>query len=126
MVLPGNPALLIKTVGIALIAFLSVFLTRSIRHAYLDYWSLAWTALAASLTALARRPETEARRWVEDLNAGLARVSVSGSKEPIAVTVPCGIAPFERGVGLEVAIEVADDAMYRRKQSRRKSAAAEG
>lgn len=70
--------------------------------------------------------ETEARRRFEDLNAGLARVSVSGSKEPIAVTVSCGIAPFGNGIGLEAAIDVADDAMYRRKQSRRRSAAAEG
>ena len=139
-------ALLIQTVGIALIAVLSLFLTRSIRsfgHATGDEVIRAVSRAIRSvvraddlvfrwggdefLAILFGVSELEARRRFDDLNVVLARVSVSGSREPIAVTVSCGIAPFGNdGVCLEAAIDSAADAMYRRKQSRRKSAAAEG
>ena len=51
-VFPGALALLIQTVGIALIAVLSFFLARSIRRVYLDYWSRAWATLAVPLAML--------------------------------------------------------------------------
>src|SRR5262249_53492570 len=42
----------IQVSGIALIAVLSFFLTRSIRRTFLDYWTAAWSCLAIALLSL--------------------------------------------------------------------------
>jgi diguanylate cyclase (GGDEF)-like protein len=63
--------------------------------------------------------EEEARRRLEGLDAMLAVVPVPGSREPLAVTVSAGVAPFAAVAGLEKALEVADERMYRRKLTRR-------
>ncbi|HMG36547.1 MAG TPA: GGDEF domain-containing protein [Blastocatellia bacterium] len=44
--------LTIQISGIALIAVLSFFLTRSIRRTFLDYWTAAWSCLAVALLSL--------------------------------------------------------------------------
>jgi PleD family two-component response regulator len=52
----------------------------------------------------------------------LAVVPVPGSKEPLTVTVSVGVAAFAAVAGLEKALEVADERMYRRKLTRRPTA----
>ena len=44
--------LTIQCAGIILIASLSFFMTRSIRRAFLDYWTTAWVCLSVSLISL--------------------------------------------------------------------------
>jgi diguanylate cyclase len=44
--------LTIQCAGIVLISSLSFFMTRSIRRAFLDYWTAAWVCLSAALVAL--------------------------------------------------------------------------
>lgn len=63
--------------------------------------------------------EEEARRRLDALDPMLAAVPVPGSKEPVAVTASVGVAAFEALAGLEKALEVADQRMYRRKLTRR-------
>jgi diguanylate cyclase (GGDEF)-like protein len=63
--------------------------------------------------------EDEARRRLGGLDAMLAVVPVPGSREPLAVTVSAGVAAFAAVGGLEKAVEVADERMYRRKLTRR-------
>jgi diguanylate cyclase (GGDEF)-like protein len=67
--------------------------------------------------------EDEARRRLDELDAMLAVVPVPGSREPLAVTVSVGVAAFSAVAGLEKALEVADERMYRRKLGRRPGAA---
>lgn len=66
--------------------------------------------------------EDEARRRLDGLDAMLAVVPVPGSREPLAVTVSVGVAAFSAVAGLEKALEVADERMYRRKLTRRPTA----
>src|ERR1043165_779070 len=44
--------LTIQCAGIVLISSLSFFMTRSIRRAFLDYWTAAWVCMSAALVAL--------------------------------------------------------------------------
>jgi len=69
--------------------------------------------------------EAEARRRLDGLDAMLAAVPVPGSAEPLAVTASIGISPFEAVSGIEKALEVADERMYRRKLTRRSAANAQ-
>jgi diguanylate cyclase (GGDEF)-like protein len=66
--------------------------------------------------------EDGARRRLDGLDAMLAVVPVPGSKEPLTVTVSVGVAAFAEVAGLEKALEVADERMYRRKLTRRPTA----
>jgi diguanylate cyclase (GGDEF)-like protein len=45
--------LTIQCAGIILVASLSVFMTRTVRRAFLDYWAAAWLCLAVALVSLA-------------------------------------------------------------------------
>ena len=66
--------------------------------------------------------EEEARRRLDGLDPMLAAVPVPGSPEPLAVTASIGVSAFEAVAGLEKALEVADERMYRRKLTRRSAA----
>jgi diguanylate cyclase (GGDEF)-like protein len=66
--------------------------------------------------------EDQARRRLDGLAAMLAAVPVPGSAEPLAVTASIGVSAFEAVAGLEKALEVADERMYRRKLTRRSAA----
>ncbi|HYN03512.1 MAG TPA: GGDEF domain-containing protein [Vicinamibacteria bacterium] len=66
--------------------------------------------------------EDEARRRLDGLDAMLAAVPVPGSAEPLAITASIGVSAFEAVAGLEKALEVADERMYRRKLTRRSAA----
>ncbi len=50
--LQSASGLVIQFAGVLLITILSVFLTRSIRRQYLDYWTTAWVMLTCSLLAM--------------------------------------------------------------------------
>jgi len=63
--------------------------------------------------------DEEAERRLQMLNDLLARVSVPGSAEPLAVSVSFGVAPFSPEIPLERAIDSADAAMYARKETLR-------
>jgi len=69
--------------------------------------------------------EAEARRRLDGLDAMLAAVPVPGSAEPLAVTASIGVSPFEAVAGIEKALVVADERMYRRKLTRRSAADAQ-
>jgi len=66
--------------------------------------------------------EGEARQRLQGLDAMLGSVSVAGSKEPLAVAVSIGVAPFTTVPGIEGAVEAADERMYARRQARRGAA----
>ena len=66
--------------------------------------------------------EEEAAQRLDAVDVMLAAVPVPGSPQPLSVTVSRGVAAFESLAGLERAIEVADDRMYRRKDARHQSA----
>ena len=57
----SSVATAIQACGVAAIALLSFFLTRSIRRTYLEYWSAGWSSLALSLAAIAAA--FQLRRW---------------------------------------------------------------
>ena len=61
--------------------------------------------------------EAEARKRMERLNAPLAETRLQRVTEPVSVSVSYGIADFNKLAELQQAIEHADTAMYRRKQS---------
>ena len=61
--------------------------------------------------------EAEARKRMERLNAPLAETRLQRVSEPVSVSVSYGIADFNKLAELQQAIEHADTAMYRRKQS---------
>jgi len=63
--------------------------------------------------------EEDARRRVEGVHRDLARVAVPGSAKPLAVSASVGVAAFQTLGDLEQAIQIADDRMYQRKESKR-------
>jgi diguanylate cyclase len=67
--------------------------------------------------------QEEARRRLDALEAMLGAVPVPGSREPLAVGVSVGVAAFAEVADLEKALEAADERMYRRKLTRRATAA---
>lgn len=56
--------LTIQGAGIYLVTILSFFMTRSIRRAFLDYWTVAWAALSVALTSLIVTFWTGALQWL--------------------------------------------------------------
>ena len=64
----GFIGLIIQGVGIALLALLCLFLRRSTRRLYLDYWAFAWLSYALALGALFLSLRlTLLQAWVETL-----------------------------------------------------------
>ena len=61
--------------------------------------------------------EAGARKRMERLNAPLAETRLQRMNEPVTISVSYGIADFDKLADLQQAIEHADTAMYRRKQS---------
>ena len=48
----SSVSLVIQSSGVVLVGLLSFFMTRSIRRKFLDYWTIAWLCLSASLVSL--------------------------------------------------------------------------
>jgi diguanylate cyclase (GGDEF)-like protein len=64
----GFLGLIIQSVGIALLALLCLFLRRSTKRLYLDYWAFGWVSYALALGALfVSMRLTVAQAWVESL-----------------------------------------------------------
>jgi diguanylate cyclase len=71
------------------------------------------------MVVLFKVTEDEARRRLGGLETTLGKVGVPGSKEPVAISVSLGVAPFGKVKDLERAIETADERMYRSKVAKR-------
>lgn len=63
--------------------------------------------------------EHEVRRRVDGLNELLSQCLLPGQRKPVSIAVSYGLCVFSSPGTMERAIEQADDAMYRRKQSRK-------
>lgn len=63
--------------------------------------------------------EQEVRRRIDGLNELLDKSALPGQSKPVSITVSYGLSSFFSKDLMERAIENADDAMYRRKQSRK-------
>jgi diguanylate cyclase (GGDEF)-like protein len=61
-------------------------------------------------------PEAEARRRMETLNVTLAKTHLPSLNAPLSISVSHGLVAFNAMIELELAIEQADEAMYRLKQ----------
>jgi diguanylate cyclase (GGDEF)-like protein len=63
--------------------------------------------------------EQEVRRRIDGLNDLLDKSVLPGQTRPVSISVSYGLSSFLSKDSIERAIEAADDAMYRRKQSRK-------
>jgi diguanylate cyclase (GGDEF)-like protein len=70
------------------------------------------------LVLMFKLPETEAARRMNTLNGVLERYAEEWTQAPVRITVSAGVCGFASVQGLAQAIESADKAMYRSKQSR--------